>query len=271
MEFNKIMKKEKLEDESVVFKIYNPEVASKSEAGNFIILIAREGSERIPLTVMDFTDETISILVQPVGFSTKEITLFEEGDNFSGILGPLGKKIEHKKYGKVLFIAGGIGIAPIIPQLKALKKAGNKNILIHGARTADLIVLEKKAAEYVDDYYICTDDGTKGEKGLVTDVGNNILSKEKVDKVITVGPLIMMKFVSILTKKYNIPTTASLNAIMLDGTGMCGSCRVEYDGEVKFSCIDGPDMDAHKVDFDRLIKRNSRFIEAEQQVKNEQL
>ncbi|MCK9223652.1 MAG: sulfide/dihydroorotate dehydrogenase-like FAD/NAD-binding protein [Candidatus Muirbacterium halophilum] len=260
MKKNEIMEKKKLSDGSYLFKIYNPEVAKNSYAGNFVIVIAKDGSERIPLTIMEYTDEWISIVIQPIGFSTKEICFLEEKDCFSGIMGPLGKKIENKKYGTILFVAGGIGIAPVIPQMMEFKKTDNKIILIHGARDGEHIILEKESKKYTDNYIICTDDGSMGKKGLVTNAMKELIeSGEKIDHIVTIGPLIMMKFVSDLSKNYSIPTTASLNTIMLDGTGMCGSCRVEYDGEVKFACVDGPDMDAHKINFDVLLRRNARF------------
>lgn len=264
MKKNRILEKRLLKDGSYFFKIYNPEVARNSFAGNFVIVIAKDGSERIPLTIMEYSEEWISIVVQPIGFSTKEICFLEEGESFSGVMGPLGKKIHMEKYGNVMFVAGGIGIAPVIPQMDELRKNGNRIILIHGARDSRHIILKEQAGKYTDEYIVCTDDGSEGKKGIVTDVMKDILDNgEKIDHIITIGPLIMMKFVSELSRKYNVPTTASLNTIMLDGTGMCGSCRVEYDGEVKFACVDGPDMDAHKIDFDVLLKRNSRFREQE--------
>ncbi|MFA5478621.1 MAG: sulfide/dihydroorotate dehydrogenase-like FAD/NAD-binding protein [Candidatus Muiribacteriota bacterium] len=266
MDLNTIIDKKIYSDGSAYFKIYNPDVASNCFAGNFVILIAREGAERIPLTVVEYEKEWLSILVQPIGFSTKEIVAFEKGESFSGMLGPLGKKMHNENYGTVMFVAGGIGIAPVIPQMMELKKAGNKIILVHGARTSNLIVMEDLAQQYTDEYIICTDDGSRGEKGIVTQSAEKIINSTKINHVVTIGPLIMMKYVALLTKKYDIATTASLNTIMLDGTGMCGSCRVEYDGEVKFACVDGPDMDAHKINFDVLLARNSRFVSQEKEV-----
>jgi len=264
---NEILEKKLLSDGSVYFKLHAPEIAKNAFAGNFLIVITHEGSERIPLTIMEYQDDWVSIVVKPVGFSTQEMVKLETGDVFHGVLGPLGQNMHVVKNQTVLMVAGGVGIAPVIPQLEELKKHNNHVIVIHGGREKDAILFEERVNKTADEYIICTDDGSYGEMGLVTDIMEKELEEHDIDLVITIGPLIMMKYVSLLSKKYNIKTMAGLNSIMLDGTGMCGSCRVEYDGEVKFACVDGPDMDAHKIDFDVLIKRNSRFKEQEDSVR----
>jgi ferredoxin--NADP+ reductase len=200
-----------------------------------------------------------------VGKTTKQLGKLNVGDKLLNFLGPLGKATEIEKYGTIVCIGGGVGIAPLYPIIKALKEAGNKIISILGARNEKLLMLEKEIKEYSDELYICTDDGSKGTKGFVSDILQNLINKgEKIDIVWSIGPVIMMKVVSNLTKKYDIKTIVSLNPIMVDGTGMCGGCRVTVNNKIKFACVDGPEFDGHEVDFDNLILRNKRFLKQEE-------
>jgi len=242
-----------------------PLVAKKVKPGQFIILRIDEKGERIPLTIADSdpTQGTVTIIFLEVGKTTKQLGTLNVGDTLENFAGPLGMPSEVKKYGTVVCVGGGVGIAPLYPIVKALKEAGNFVISILGAKSADLLLLEKEIHAFSDEFYIATDDGSKGHKGFVSDVLQQIIDKHKVDMVMAIGPIIMMKVVSNLTKKYNIKTLVSLNPIMVDGTGMCGGCRVSIDGKTKFACVDGPEFDGHKVDYENLTLRNRRFIHAE--------
>jgi NAD(P)H-flavin reductase len=222
-----------------------------------VIVIANEKGERIPLTIADADTKsgTITLVVQAVGQSTTEICNKEPGDSLHDVVGPLGKATDIRHYGTVVCCGGGVGVAPLLPILKAMKAAGNKVISVLAARTKDLIILEEQVRESSDEVIIMTDDGSYGKKGLVTNGLEEVIQREKVDLVCTIGPAIMMKFVSLLTKKYDVPTICSLNTIMVDGTGMCGACRVTVDGKLRFVCVDGPEFDAHKVDFDEMLMR----------------
>jgi len=260
-----IVEKKVLSKDVKMLKINAPLVAKKALPGQFIILRIDEKGERIPLTIADSDPNkgTISIIFLEVGKTTKQLGLLNVGDSLENFAGPLGMPSEVKKYGTVVCVGGGVGIAPLYPIVKALKERDNRVISILGAKTADLLLLEKEIQSYSDEFYIATDDGSKGHKGFVSDVLQQVIEKHKVDMVMAIGPIIMMKVVSNLTKKYNIKTLVSLNPIMVDGTGMCGGCRVSIDGKTKFACVDGPEFDGHKVDYDNLMLRNRRFIHAE--------
>jgi len=234
-----------------------PEIARARKPGHFVIVRACEGGERIPLTIADADTVrgTITLVVQSVGVSTRKINSLEPGDSLVDVVGPLGRATHIEKVGTVVCCGGGVGVAPLLPIIKAMKQAGNKVVSVLAARTKDLIILEEQVREFSDEVIIMTDDGSYGTKGLVTNGVESVIQREKVDQVVTIGPAIMMKFVSLLTKKYDIPTVCSLNTIMVDGTGMCGACRVTVDGRTRFVCIDGPEFDAHKVDFDEMMTR----------------
>ncbi len=261
-----IDEKQVLSDNVKLMKIKAPLVAKKAKPGQFIILRIDETGERIPLTIADFDRKkgTITIIFMEVGKTTKQLGTMKEGDKILNFAGPLGVPSDIEKYGTVVCIGGGVGIAPLYPIIRALKDAGNKVISILGARNKDLLILEKEIEKYSDELLIATDDGSKGHKGFVSDVLQNLIDKgTKIDIVWAVGPVIMMKVVSDLTRKYDLKTIVSLNPIMVDGTGMCGGCRVTVGGETKFACVDGPEFDAHLVDFENLMLRNRRFVNEE--------
>ena len=262
----KIVSKKDLASNVKMFKVYAPRVAAKAKPGQFIILRLHEKGERIPLTITDWSKEegTVTIVVLEAGKTTKELASMKEGDYILNFVGPLGKPAEVKYYGTVAFVGGGVGIALIYPEVRAFKEAGNKIITIIGARTKDLLIFEDELSKLSDELYVATDDGSKGHHGFVSDILKKLLEEGKhIDLVIAVGPVIMMKVISDLTRPYGIKTIVSLNPIMVDGTGMCGSCRVTVGGETKFVCVDGPEFDGHLVDFDNLIARNRRYLEEE--------
>ena len=262
----KILKKEILVHFSpriIKMKIEAPFLAYKVKPGQFVILMVSSYGERIPLTVVDKDKKTITLIFQEVGYTTKLLGRLKEGKTLYSLVGPLGNPAPIKKYGKVVAIGGGVGIGLIYPIIKALKKEANFVVSILGAKSKDYLILKKEIKKISDQLFVTTDDGSEGEKGLVTDVLERVLKKEKFDLAYCVGPLLMMKKVSQITSLYNLRTIASLNPIMIDGTGLCGSCRLLYNGEVRFACCDGPDFDAHLVDFDDLIRRNTRFQEEE--------
>ena len=234
-----------------------PLIARSRRPGHFVIVIPDAKGERIPLTIADADKErgTITLVVQAVGASTEKICSLEPGQYLHDVVGPLGRATHIEKRGTVVCCGGGVGVAPLLPIIRAVKQAGNRVISVLAARTKDLIILERQVAEYSDEVIIMTDDGSYGNKGLVTEGVEHVLLREPVHEVVTIGPAIMMKFVAKLTKKYNIPTTCSLNTIMVDGTGMCGACRITVDGRTRFVCVDGPEFDAHKVDFDEMLMR----------------
>ena len=254
---NKIVEKEHFSEHVVKLVMEAPLIARSRRAGHFVIVRADEGGERIPLTIADADTEkgTITLIIQEIGVSTKKICALEVGDSLADVVGPLGQATHIEKFGTVVCCGGGVGVAPLLPIIKAMKQAGNRVISILAARTADLIILEDQVKEYSDEVLIMTDDGSAGKKGLVTAGVEEVINREKVDMVVTIGPAIMMKFVALTTKKYDVPTMCSLNTIMVDGTGMCGACRVTVDGKTKFVCIDGPEFDAHKVNFDEMLMR----------------
>lgn len=257
MSMYKIIEKEHFSENVVRFEVEAPLIARSRRPGHFVIVRTGEGGERIPLTIAgaDLNKGTITLVVQAVGESTRKICALEPGECFTDVVGPLGQATHIENVGTVVCCGGGVGVAPLLPIVKAMKEAGNRVVSILAARTAELIILEKEVAEYSDEVIIMTDDGSKGEKGLVTAGLETVIAREKVDQVVAIGPAVMMKFVALTTKKYEIPTMVSLNTIMVDGTGMCGACRITVGGKTKFVCIDGPEFDAHKVDFDEMITR----------------
>ena len=265
----KIVKKEVLNSVVVMMEIEAPYVAARCEAGQFVIVRVDEDGERIPLTIADFDRErnTVEIIFQVVGYSTTLMAKLNEGDYLQDFVGPLGQPAPlNKEWKRVIGVAGGVGAAPLYPQAKKLAEQGTKVDVIIGGRTADLVLLKEKFEKFCDNVYIMTDDGSLGEQGVVTKKLQELLDAGvKYDHAIAIGPLIMMKFVVALTKKpeYNLPTAVSLNPIMIDGTGMCGGCRVTVGGETKFACVDGPDFDGFEVDFDQCMKRQTFFKEEE--------
>lgn len=253
----KVVEKEHFSEKVVKLVVEAPMIARSRKPGHFVIVRACEGGERIPLTIADADAKagTITLVIQAVGESTKKICAFEPGMELADVVGPLGQATHIEKVGTVVCCGGGVGVAPLLPIIKAMKAAGNKVITVLAARTKDLIILENQVRPHSDEVIIMTDDGSYGTKGLVTDGVEAVINREKVDLVVTIGPAVMMKFVSIMTAKYGVPTMCSLNTIMVDGTGMCGACRVTVDGKTRFVCIDGPEFDAHKVDFDEMMMR----------------
>ena len=261
----KILSKNELCPNQYEFKIEAPYVVRNAKAGQFIIFRAEENGERVPLTIADVDKEkgVLTIVFMAVGYSTKKLAQLEIGDEILDVVGPLGKATEIENYGTVVCVAGGYGAAPCYLISKAFHDAGNKVHMIMGARNKDLLFWQDKMATACSELHIATDDGTLGHKGFVTEVLADIMKKEKVDYVIAVGPMPMMRAVANLTRESGIKTEASMNPIMIDGTGMCGACRVTVGGEVKFACIDGPDFDAHKIDFDEVINRTRIYKDEE--------
>lgn len=266
---NTIVRKEKLSPVLTLFEIKAPLIAASAKAGQFIIVWTGEHGERIPLTISDWDTEkgTITIIFQEVGRGTIELGQFEVGDDIPSLAGPLGKPTEIKNYGTAVVIGGGVGTAIARPVAAALKKAGNELITIVGAREKSLIILENEMRAISDQYIITTDDGSYGRKGLVTDALKDLLDSKKIDIVIAIGPMPMMRFVAKTTEPYGVKTIVSLDPIMIDGTGMCGGCRVTVGGKTMFTCVDGPDFDAHQVDWDELKSRKSFYFEQEQKAK----
>ncbi|MBQ8056192.1 MAG: sulfide/dihydroorotate dehydrogenase-like FAD/NAD-binding protein [Paludibacteraceae bacterium] len=264
---NKIVSKELFSENVVKFEIEAPRIAKARRAGHFVIVRVDENGERIPLTIAGSNLEkgTITLVVQRIGVSTHKLFNLNVGDCVADVVGPLGKatKIE-KQANTVLCCGGGVGVAPLLPIIIAHKNAGNKVVAVLAARTKELIILEDEVRKYADDVIIMTDDGSYGEKGVVTVGMEKVINREKVSEAVIIGPAIMMKFGALTTKKYEIPTVVSLNTIMVDGTGMCGACRVMVGGKTKFVCVDGPEFDAHEVDFDGMLKRMGAFRDEEQ-------
>ncbi|HEX9011912.1 MAG TPA: sulfide/dihydroorotate dehydrogenase-like FAD/NAD-binding protein [Anaerolineaceae bacterium] len=260
------MKKQVLSEFVKLVVVEAPRVARKARPGQFVIVRTDEFGERIPLTIADFDreDGTITMIFQEVGKSTKQMGLLEVGQGFENIAGPLGHPTEIENYGTVVVVGGGVGIAPLYPITRALKEAGNHVIAIIGARCCPLLFWEDKMAGVSDELIICTDDGSAGRKAVVTEPLKEVLaSRPKVSRVWAIGPAIMMKFTAEATRPFNVPTIVSLNTIMIDGTGMCGGCRVVLNGGAKFVCVDGPEFDAHQVDWDLLLSRMT-FYRAEE-------
>jgi ferredoxin--NADP+ reductase len=263
----KIIEKKVLSENVKLMEIKAPRVAAKAQAGQFIILRIDEQGERIPLTIADYNrkEGTVTIIFMEVGKTTRQLGKLNKGDSLLNFAGPLGKPSDIENYGTVVCIGGGVGIAPLYPIVRELKKIGNHVISILGARNKSLLMLEKEIKEHSDESYITTDDGSKGQKGFVSDILQNLINeKREINMVMAIGPVIMMKVVANVTRPYKIKTLVSLNPIMVDGTGMCGGCRVSVGNETKFACVDGPEFDGHLVDFDNLMLRNRRFICEEQ-------
>ncbi len=262
----KILSLEEIAPEIYKMKVKTPEIARKALPGQFAIIRIDEEGERVPLTITDFEREkgTLTIIFQKVGKTTHELSLLARGNSLSDVVGPLGKPSHIEKFGTVVCVGGGIGAAPVYPIARALRDAGNYVVTINGARSKDFLILEKELRQISNELHVTTDDGTKGRRGFVTDVLKELLDKGKVDLVVAIGPAIMMQFVCKTTKAYKVKTVVSLNPIMVDGTGMCGACRVEVGGETKFCCADGPEFDGHKVNFDLLMSRQKMYLDQEE-------
>ena len=264
----RIMEKEEISDSIVLFEISAPEIARKAEAGNFFILKIDEKGERIPLTIADFDRQrgTITTVFQKIGKSTYHLGSLRTGDALMDVIGPLGKHSHIENFGTVICIGGGVGIAPVFPIARALKRAGNTVHSIIGARTKSLLFWEEKMKSVSDEFIVTTDDGSYGRKAVVTIPLDEMLRERGgIQRVIAIGPAIMMKFVCITTEKYNVTTVVSLNSIMVDGTGMCGACRIEAGGSTQFACVDGPEFDGHQVDFDLLMARQRMYLDEEKE------
>lgn len=266
----KIVSKKILAPNIFLMDVEAPLIANSAQPGQFIIIIADEKGERVPLTICDYDKErgTIEIVVQASGNSTKKMMDLEVGDGFQDVVGPLGRPsefveedIEELKKKKFLFVAGGVGTAPVYPQVKWLHDRGIGADVILGAKTKDLVILEDKLGSVAENLYVCTDDGSYGFKGMVTAYIEELIQNQgkKYDVCVSIGPMIMMKFVALTTKKFDLPTVVSMNPIMVDGTGMCGACRISVGGETKFACVDGPEFDGHLVDWDLAMKRASQY------------
>lgn len=264
---NKIISKEHFSEKVFKLVIEAPLIAKSRKAGHFVIVRVGEKGERMPLTIAaaDPVKGTITLVVQEVGLSSTRLCELNEGDYITDVVGPLGKATHIENFGTVVCAGGGVGVAPMLPIVQALKAAGNRVITVLAGRTKDLIILEKEMRESSDEVIIMTDDGSYGKKGLVTEGVEEVIKREKVDKCFAIGPAIMMKFVCLLTQKYQIPTDVSLNTIMVDGTGMCGACRITVGGKTKFVCVDGPEFDGHQVDFDEMLKRMGAFKDIERE------
>lgn len=264
-----VLKKEILAPKVKLFEVAAPQIAKKAQPGQFVILRVKEDGERIPLTIADFSREhgSITLIFQEVGGSTVELGALEEGEAILDLVGPLGRKTHiTPEMGTVVCIGGGIGIAPIYPIARGMKLAGNKVISIIGARNSELLFWEDKMRAISDELYVTTDDGSQGEKGLVTHVLQRLIdSGEKISEVVAIGPVVMMRGVARTTQPYDLHTVVSLNPVMVDGTGMCGGCRVSVGADIKFACVDGPEFDAHQVDFDGLMNRQKMYVEREKQ------
>lgn len=263
---NQIVETKELAPSIKMFKVKAPEIAKKYRAGQFVILRVNDKGERIPLTIADTnpTNGTITLISQEVGKTTTLLGQLRKGDNLQDLVGPLGKPSEIENFGQVVVIGGGAGTAVAYPEAKALKNAGNRLIFILGARNKDLLILEDELKSISDELHITTDDGSKGHHGFVTDVLRQLMeNKVKIDRVVAFGPPIMMKAVANLTRPNRIKTVVSLNPIMIDGTGMCGACRVSVGGQTKFACVDGPSFDGHEVDFDLLMTRLRMYLDQE--------
>ncbi len=262
----RIAKKKDLNSSVCFLQIVAPDISKAASPGQFVVLRIDESGERIPLTIYDFDKKagTISLVVQKVGKTTNKLCLLKKNDCLIDLAGPLGKPAEIGDYKRVLFVGGGVGAAEVYPVARAFKKKGTGVTIVVGARTKDILILEKELRSLSDKLYITTDDGSCGQRGFVTDALGEILKKETFDLIYAIGPLVMMQAVTRLAKPYGIKTRVSLNSIMVDGTGMCGSCRVRIGGEVKFTCVDGPEFDGELVDFEELMKRQTRFKKEEE-------
>lgn len=270
----KIVEKRLLADNIYLLRIAAPRVAASALPGQFVIVRVDEQGERVPLTIADYdkADGTVTIVIQAIGASTRKLCTLNEGDAIADFAGPLGnpsefvhmsqEQIRSRRY---LFVAGGVGTAPVYPQVKWLHEHGGKADVIIGAKTASMLIYTDEMAKVADNLYVATDDGSYGFKGLVTAKIQDLIDNEgkSYDECVAIGPMIMMKFVTITTKQYNLPTTVSLNALMVDGTGMCGACRVSVGGKTLFTCVDGPEFDGHQVDFDEAMRRQAMYRKQE--------
>ena len=263
---NLIVKKKQFSEKVFLFEVEAPLIAKSRKAGNFVIIRIGNKGERMPLTIADADVEkgTITIVVQKVGLSSQKLCSLNEGDYITDVVGPLGNPTHIENFGTVVCAGGGVGVAPMLPIIRALKAAGNRVLSVIAGRSRDLVILEDEVRDSSDELIIMTDDGSYGEKGVVTVGIEKFIQQEHVDKVFAIGPPIMMKFSCLLTQKYNIPTDVSLNTIMVDGTGMCGACRLTIGGKTKFVCIDGPEFDGALVDWDEMFKRMGTFKREEQ-------
>jgi ferredoxin--NADP+ reductase len=263
----KIVNREEMSEGNVILnEIEAPKIAGKAKPGQFVILKSGEDGERIPLTMAETDAEkgTITVIYMVVGKSTALFKTLQVGDGFTDVIGPLGKPTHVEKIGNIVCVGGGTGIAVLHPITRAMKDIGNNVTSIIGARSKDLLILEDKMKAASHDLRVCTDDGSYGHHGFVTEVLKEILEAGEIDQVVAIGPVPMMKFVSLITKEYNVSTLVSLNPIMVDGTGMCGGCRVTVGGRTKFACVDGPEFDGHQVDYDELMLRLQAYCEDEQ-------
>lgn len=271
----KILRKKFLTPAICIMDVLAPRVAQSAQPGQFLIVRAGEKNERIPLTICDYNREegSVTIVTQLVGASTRIICSYEAGESFADVVGPLGQPSEfihlspeELSRSRYLFIAGGLGTAPVYPQVKYLHQTGAKVDVIIGARNKDLVILEEEMRAVCDHLYICTDDGSYGEKGLVTDIMGRLLdSGEKYDQAVAIGPMVMMKFVTLKGRQYGIPLVVSLNTLMVDGTGMCGACRVTIAGKTRFACVDGPEFNAYDVDFEEAMRRQGMYRDIEKE------
>jgi ferredoxin--NADP+ reductase len=252
----------------VRLSLSSPEISRKAQAGQFVVIMATEKGERIPLTIVDTNSRqgSIELIFQEAGLTTQILGGLNSGDKLYALVGPLGQPTEIKNYGKVILVGGGVGIAEILPVARALKEAGNQITTILGSRNKDLLILEEELKKVSDQIYIMTDDGSYGRKGFTTEMLKELLSKDKYDLIYSVGPIPMMKRVVLVSKEYQTKTLVSLNALMVDATGMCGCCRVSVAGQVKFSCVDGPDFDGYEVDWEELEKRNKVYSPQEKHI-----
>ncbi len=268
----KIVKREEMAQGTVILnEIEAPLIARKAKPGQFVIIKANDGGERIPLTMANTDPEkgTLTIIYMVVGKSTELFKTLQVGDSYQDIIGPLGKPTHIEKLGTVVCVGGGTGVAVLYPITRAFKEAGNRVISVIGSREKGLLMLEDEMKAVTDVTYPCTDDGSYGHHGFVTEVMKDVLEKEKVDLVVAIGPVPMMKFCSKITEEFKVKTMVSLNPIMVDGTGMCGGCRVTVDGRTKFGCVDGPEFDGHKVDYDELMLRLQAYCEDEKRCHQE--
>jgi len=261
-----IISRETLVPNNHLFKVEAPAVARKAQAGQFVVIMIDEKGERIPLTIAGWDREegSITIVFMEVGVTTRKLAQLKAGDYIANFIGPLGVPSHIERFGTVVCVGGGVGVAPIFPIARALKEAGNRVISIIGARNRDLLFWEDRVREVSDSLTVTTDDGSYARKGLVTEPLKELMEgSEKVDRVVAIGPAVMMKFCSLTTKPFAVPTVVSLNPIMVDGTGMCGCCRVEVGGETKFTCVDGPEFDGHQVDWDLVFARQRIYLDEE--------
>jgi NAD(P)H-flavin reductase len=263
----RILAKEELTPDISLFQVEAPEIARKAQAGQFVIVRSDEKGERIPLTIADWDNEkgSVTVVFMKVGTTTRKLACLNAGDSILDFVGPLGRPTEIEKFGTVACVAGGFAIATIVPIARAMKKAGNRVISIMGFRTKDLVFWEEKLGSVSDELMVTTDDGSYKRKGVVTEPLKELLQNTKVDRVIAIGPTVMMKFSSLTTKPFGVKTIVSLNPIMVDGTGMCGCCRVSVGDETRFACVDGPDFDGHQVDWDLLMSRQRAYLDEEKE------